>query len=303
MLGGVSWKEFAIDLRTEIDEDNMFNGAAALAFYLTLAIFPALILVISVLPYIPIENVDQAILNLLRQALPQEAGGLVTSVVSNVTSQRRGGLLSFSAIATLWAASSGMYGVMRQLNITYDAVEQRSFVRGRLTAIALSLVFGVLVIGALSLVVLGGVIQDWIGERWGFSSALLICFAVLRWIIIICALLFGLALMYRLGPNLDHRVELVTPGSVVGVALLITASLGFAVYTRNFGNYDAIYGSIGAVIILMLWLYIAALVLLLGAEVNALVERYRSVESADGDASERHAGRDDGRSESDGRVS
>ena len=147
-------------------------------------------------------------------------------------------------------------------------------IRGRATALALSLLFGVLVLGAFSLVVIGGMIENWLADRLGFSGLLLTLFAVFRWTVIVLALLLGFAVIYYYGPNVEQRFRFITPGSVVGVALLIAASLGFSVYTSNFGDYDATYGSIGAVIILMLWLYIAGLVILVGSEINALLEHY-----------------------------
>lgn len=275
MIGHISWKRFLRDLHREIRDDHVFNGAAALGFYLTLAIFPALILTMTVIPYLPIERVDEAIMDLLGQALPQAAAELVARVVAEVTAKERGGLLSFSLVATVWAASTGMYAIMQQMNITYDVEEARSFVRGRATAFALSIAFGVLVIGALTLVVLGGIIQDWIGHRFGFSTVLLAFFAGLRWVIIVLALLLGFALIYRFAPNRTQKFVLLTPGSVFGSVLLIAASVGFAFYTRHFGDYDATYGSIGAIIVLMLWLYIAGLVILVGSEINALLEDYR----------------------------
>jgi membrane protein len=170
----------------------------------------------------------------------------------------------------------GMYAIMQQLNITYDVKEARSFVRARATAIMLSLLFGLLVIGAFSLIVLGGIIEDWIGTRLGFSDALIMFFAVFRWIVIVLALLLGFAMIYRYAPNVEQKFAFITPGSVLGVILLIIVSLGFAIYTSNFADYSATYGSIGAVIILMLWLYIAGLVILIGSEINALLEHYSS---------------------------
>ena len=274
MIYGVSTKKFFHELYQEISDDNVFNGAAALAFYLTLAIFPALIFVMAVIPYLPIKDVDQAIMDSLGQALPRDAYELVAGVVREVTSNRRGGLLSFGLLATLWAASAGMYAIMQQLNITYDVKEARNFIRARATAIMLSLLFGLLVIGAFSLIVLGGRIEDWIGNRFGFADALVTFFAVFRWIVIVLALLLGFAIIYYVGPNVEQKFKFITPGSLLGVTLLIIMSLGFTLYIRNFANYSATYGSIGAVIILMLWLYIAGLVILLGSEINALVEHY-----------------------------
>jgi membrane protein len=276
MIHGVSLKQFLLDLNQEISDDNVYNGAAALGYYLTLAIFPAMILLMTIIPYLPIQDVDKAIMDLLGQALPEEAYGMVSGVVTEVTSDRRGGLLSFSLLGTIWAASTGMYAIMQQLNVTYDVKEERSFVRARAIAILLSLMFGLLVIGAFSLIVLGGIIEDWLGSRFGFGDVLIMFFAVFRWIVIVLALLLGFAMIYRFAPNVEQKFSFITPGSVLGVVLLIIVSLGFAIYTSNFADYSATYGSIGAVIILMLWLYIAGLVILVGSEINALIEHYSS---------------------------
>jgi membrane protein len=264
---------FAADFWRKLKDDNVFNGAAALGFYLTLAIFPAMILTMAIIPYLPIEQVDQAIMDLLRQALPASAADVFTGVVEDVTRQRRGGLLSFGILATLWAASTGMYAIMRQLNITYHVDEERPFLRARATALALSLLFIVLVLGSLSLVVLGGVIQDWIGARWGYTSPLLTFFVIFRWIVIGASLILAFALIYYLAPNVKERFRFITPGSVVAAVLLVVASLGFSFYARRFADYDATYGSIGAVIVLMMWLYIAGLVVLVGSVINVLLQR------------------------------
>jgi membrane protein len=274
LLNGVSPSRFVRDLKSSIADDNIFNGAAALAFYLTLSIFPAMIFLMAVLPYLPVQRIDQAIMDLLRQALPSDAATLFADVVAEVTRERRGGLLSFGFLAALWAASTGMYAIMQQLNITYHVKEARSFVRARAVALGLTLLFGLLVVGSLSLIVTGGALQEWIGNRFGTSEALLMAFSVFRWAMIVLALLLAFALIYYLAPNVEQRFVFITPGSVLATALLVIASLGFSLYASRFGNYDATYGSIGAVILLMLWLYIAGLVILVGSEVNVLVETY-----------------------------
>ncbi len=272
MLENTSIKQFVKDLNNEINEDNVFNGAAALGYYLTLAIFPALILLMSIIPYLPIDQVDEAIMDMLGQALPGEAYEMVEGVVVEVTQNRRGGLLSFGLLGTLWAASTGMYAIMQQLNITYAVKEERSFIRARITALILSILFGLLIIGAFSLVVLGGYIQEWLGSQFRFSSILIWFFALFRWVVIILSLLLGFAMIYRYAPNVEQKFSFITPGSVIGVLLLIVVSVGFAIYTANFADYNATYGSIGAIIILMLWLYFAGLVILVGSEINVLME-------------------------------
>lgn len=265
-------KQFVLDLNTKIQQDNVFHGAAALGFYLTLAIFPALILVMTIIPYLPIAQVDQALMDTLSRALPAEASALVSEVVKDVTEDKRGGLLSFSILGTIWATSTGMYAVMRQLNITYKAGENRSFVKARITAIALSFVFGALIISAFTLIVLGSVLENWLSSHIGLADVLVLLFTGLRWMLIIVVLLLGFAIIYCYAPNVEHKFAFITPGSVVGVTLLILASLAFAYYAGNFADYSATYGSIGAVISLMLWLFISGLVLLVGSEINMLVK-------------------------------
>jgi len=267
-------KQFLKELYRESVDDDILNGAAVLGYYLMLAIFPAMIFVLALIPYLPIANVDQAIMDLLRHALPANAADMFEGVVQEVTREQRGGLLSFGLLAALWATSTGMYAIMQQLNIAYDVNEGRGFLRARLVAIVLSLLFVVLVLGGFSLIVLGGQIQEWLGSRFGFGDALLAFFIVFRWAIILAGLLLAFSVIYYLAPNAQLPFKFITAGSVVGVIVLLVASLAFAWYTQNFGNYDATYGSFGAVMVLMIWLYIAGLAILLGSEVNALIQQH-----------------------------
>jgi membrane protein len=271
---GVTPLQFLKELYRESTDDDIFNGAAVLGFYLTLAIFPAVIFVMALLPYLPVPRIDQAIMDLLRQALPPSASEMFVGVVGEVTSQPRGGLLSFGLLATIWATSTGMYAIIQQLNISYDVNETRGFIRARVVAIGMSLLFAALVIGSFSLIVLGGQMQEWLATRVDVGNTLLTAFAVFRWLVIVAALLLAFALIYYLAPNVKQEFIFITPGSILGVAMLLLASLGFAWYVQNVGNYSATYGSVGAVIVLMLWLYIAGLAILFGSEVNALIEHH-----------------------------
>ncbi len=273
-MAKVGAKKFTQELVREIKDDNVSNGAAALAYYLMLSIFPGAIFLLSLLPFLPIPNLEQSIMGLLRQVLPGEAASLFTNTVNAVVSQRQGGLLSFGAIATLWAAARGQYAIMQQLNITYDVKEGRPFWKTRGIALLLTVLFGALIIGAFTLVVLGGVIQNWLTSVLGGGGAMLFLFGALRWVIVCLFLLLGFALTYYLGPDVQQRFRFISPGSVFGGVALVAASLVFRFYVSHFGHYTATYGSLGAVIILMLWLYMAGWVILLGSEINALVEHY-----------------------------
>lgn len=274
-IRGISLGRFLRELNAKTKDDNVFNGAAALGFYLTLAIFPAMILAMSVVPYLPIPRVDMAIMDLLQQAMPSDAANMFSNVVRQVMAQQNGGLVSVGALGTLWAASTGMYAIMQQLNITYDVKEARSFIRARAVAIGLSILFGLLMLTAFSLIVLGGIAQDWIAQRFGASEALLAFFAVLRWVIIVLAILLSFSLTYYLAPNVEQRkFAFVTPGGIAATLMLMFASVGFALYVQNFAEYSAVYGGIGAVVALMMWLYLAGLVMLIGSEINVLVEHH-----------------------------
>lgn len=267
-------KRFAKDIYSEISKDNVFNGAAALAFYWMLAIFPATIFLLTLLPYLPIPNLDTAVMDLLHQAMPAQTADLVQNTVDSVISEKHGGLFSFGIIFTIWTASTGLYAIMQQLNITYNVEEGRPFLKARGIALLLTFIVLILIISAFALVVFGGMIQSWLGSVFGKSDLLLFFFALLRWFIITCFLLLGFAVLFYFGPNVDQRFKFITPGSVLGVIVLALASLAFRYYVTNFGNYNATYGSIGAVIVLMLWLYITGLVFLVGSEVNVVLEDY-----------------------------
>lgn len=270
----ITSKRFAKDLYAEITKDNVFNGAAALAYYWMLAIFPATIFLLTLLPYLPIPNLDTALMDLLHQAMPAQTADLVENTVDSVISEKHGGLFSFGIIFTIWTASTGVYAIMQQLNITYNVEEGRPILKARGIALLLTFIVLILIISAFALVVFGGMIQTWLASVFGKSDLLLFFFALLRWVIIVCFLLLGFAVLFYFGPNVEQRFKFITPGSLLGVIVLALASLAFRYYVSNFGNYNATYGSIGAVIVLMLWLYITGLVFLVGSEVNVVLEDY-----------------------------
>ncbi len=277
MLDGILTKRFGKDLGAKLKKDRVTNGAAALAFYWVLALFPAAIFVLTLLPYLPVQNLEQAIMDLLKQAMPGDAAGLFEQTVKNVVSNRKGGLLSFGLLLTVWSASSGIYAVMQELNNVHDTEETRPFWKARGVALGLTLSAILLVIGSLALAVLGGVIQGWLGKTFGFSPALLLFFAGLRWVIIGLALLLAIALVYHFGPAAkERRFALLTPGTVTGTVILGAASFAFKIYVGHFGSYDKTYGSLGAVIALLMWLYVTGLVLLVGAEIDVLSWRRTS---------------------------
>jgi membrane protein len=258
------------DLWREIQDDKVLDGAAVLAFFFLLAVFPAALFVLSVLPSLSIPHLQEAILDLLHQVLPKQSADLFEVTVRYVVSRANSGLLTFGLAFTFWSASTGIYAIMEQLNAIYHVKDRRPFWKARGVAILLMLFFFLLAIGALSLVIFGGYAQSWLASIIGWSQPLLIFFATLRWIIITAGLLLALAVIYRFGPNVNLTFRFISPGNLVAATVIALACIGFRVYISKFSDYGATYGNIAAMIILMMWMYIAGIALLLGCEVDAV---------------------------------
>lgn len=266
-------KELAIRVLREASEDNIVGFAAELAYYFLLALFPLLIFLTSIIGFLP--GVDNSLLIGLERALPPDAMKLVREVLEDVVSHRSGGLLSFALIGTLWAASSGMVSLMEALNVAYDAKENRPFWKRRLVALGLTLILAVLVIGGSGLIMLGHRIGGWLESTLNLSGALAFVSNAAGYLTGFGLLLSGILLLYYFAPNIDLSKRRVIPGALFASAGIVMGSLLFSLYLRIAPSASATYGSLGAVITLMLWLYITGLMLLVGGEINSELGRVR----------------------------
>jgi len=267
----------ARQVRVEVKADNLSLVAAGVAFYGLLAIFPAIIATVAVYGLVADPDHISAQLASATEALPQEAADLIVSQLSAAAKIDRSGLtlgLVLSLGATLWAATGGVRALLNGLNVIYDVKENRGFVRR--SALALGLTVGglVTVAAALALVAAFPVALDRVGLEpvaAGLAEAA-------RWLLLVILILLGLALLYRWGPaRPTARRRWVTWGSAGALLVWILGSIAFSVYVANFGSYNKTYGTIAAVIVLMLWLYVSAFSVLLGAEIDAVRERDKSV--------------------------
>ncbi len=258
----------------ELNEDHVAHGAAALAFYMALALFPGAIFALSILPYLAIPHLRQAVTDLIHQTLPGASADVLLK--SALSTHVHGHLGWLSLLFAMWSASSGVSSIIRQLNVVYEVKEDRSFLRLRGLAALLTLAFFALLLAAVSLAVFGGMLQSYLGDRFGWSQALLMTFATLRWLVIVSALHLAFALVYYLGPNVKQAFPLVTPGSVAAPAALLLVSGALKFYVSRFPSVDALYGGLGAVIVLLVWLFFAGWVILLGGELNDAVARERA---------------------------
>ena len=264
---------FASSLWRGIQDHHVLDGAAVLAFFFLLAVFPAAIFVFSLLPSLSIPHLQEAMLDLLNQALPEQSANFFKGTVRHVEGGK--GLLTFGVILSLWSGSTGVYALMEQLDLIRAARDTRPLWKARGIAILLLLFFAVLAIGALSLVIFAGTLQSGLASLIGWSQPLRIFFATLRWIIIAAALLLALAVAYRFGPDAKTRFRFISSGNVVAAVLIALASIGFRFYVSQFGDYSATYGSLAAIIILMLWMYMAGIAVLVGCETDTIQHRNR----------------------------
>ncbi|HEY0077130.1 MAG TPA: YihY/virulence factor BrkB family protein [Pyrinomonadaceae bacterium] len=286
--GGLTWKELGRRVWSEIVEDDVFGRAAQLSYYFLLALFPLLLFLTSMLGYFASEDHElrEALFKYLRAVLPGEASDLVSKTVDGVTEGSGGGKISLGILATIWAASNGMGAISESLNIAYDVKETRPWWKSRLVAVLLTIALAVLIISALLLVLYGHDIAETVAGKFGLGEAFEIAWKVLQWPVVLAFVLLAFALIYYLAPDLrDHAWVWVTPGAVVGVFLWLLVSFAFRTYLHFFNSYSATYGSLGAVIILMLWFYLTGAAILIGGEVNSEIE-HAAAEAGAPDAKE-----------------
>ncbi|MGC8548061.1 MAG: YihY/virulence factor BrkB family protein [Acidobacteriaceae bacterium] len=271
--------DFVKRLARKFMSDRVLDGAAVLAFFFMLAVFPAAIFILSLLPYFSIPHLQKAILDLLHQVLPEQAANLFEGTIRNVHSDSNQGLLTFGLLFTIWSGSAGFFALMDQINIIREVQVRRSFWEERGDAILLMLVFAIIMIGSLSLVIFGGAAQSWVASLIGWSQPMRLFFATLRWIIFAAGLLLFIAVAYSFGPDVKVRFRFLSAGNLVAAALIALASIGFRFYVAEFGDYSATYGSLAAIIILMLWMYLAGIALLVGCEIDTLLHPFQPGQS------------------------
>lgn len=274
-LSGLSWKQMASRVWTEIQADDVFGNAAKLGYYFLLALFPLLILVTSIIGLVlgSGTGLRHALFNYLSQVMPSSAFQLIDKTMWEVSNSSGAGKISFGLLAALWAAASGVGAMMESLNSAYDSTETRSWWKLRLIALNLTVALSILIIGAVVVIFGGSKIAEHLGAAYGFSDTFVITWKILQWPIALGFMLLAFALIYYLAPDVpNQKWKWITPGSVIGIVLWLLVSFGFKGYLHFFDSYSKTYGSLGAVIVLMLWLYLTGAAVLIGGEINAEIE-------------------------------
>jgi membrane protein len=268
----LTWNELFRRTAKDSMEDDLLGLAAQLAYYFFLALFPALLFILAVASYFPIENLADEFGRLANRFVSPAVSELVQDQMRRLANAESGGLLTFGVLGALWSSSAAIVSIVGALNRAYDIDEGRPWWKVRLLAIGLTLGVAIFVLAALTLVLAGPSLAQYLGRVTGFGAAAEWASLILQWPVALALVSMALGLIYYFAPDAEQDWAWVTPGALIGTALWLIASLAFRLYISHFTDYNAAYGTIGGVIVLMLWFYVSGIALLIGAEVNAEIE-------------------------------
>jgi len=268
----IGWMALAKRTWAEVIADNCLGLAAQLSYYFFLALFPALLFLVAVLSFVPVDDLMDTILGTLSRVAPVEVLSIVQDQMLKIAHDQAGGLLTFGMIGTIWSSSSGVTAIIDSLNQAYDIQEGRPWWKVRLTALALTVALAFFIVVSTVLVVAGPALAEKAAEWFHLGAAFTQVWTVVQWPVVFGLVSVAMALIYYYAPDAEQDWLWITPGSILATFLWLVVSLAFKVYVTSFGSYNATYGAIGGVIVLLLWFYVSALAVLIGAEMNAEIE-------------------------------
>ena len=275
MFGTVPLPSSELARRTwrESVDDDVLGLAAQLSYYFFLALFPAILVVFAIASFFPLSNLTDDVGRLLAPFVSTQVLELIQEQMRRLANNENGGLLTFGLAGALWSSSAALVSIADALNRAYDIEEGRPWWRVRLVAIGLTVGVAVFVVCALSLVLAGPALARSLSNATGWGTSFEWGWWILQWPLSFGLVTTAIGLVYYFGPDADQDWAWITPGAVVATALWLVVSLAFKIYVANFTDYNAAYGTVGGVIVLLLWFYVSSLAILAGAELNAEIER------------------------------
>jgi membrane protein len=258
-------------LRTydDVGDNHTLQMAAALSYYFVMSLFPALIVLSAIVAYLPVPDLFNQALSLMTRFVPQDSMGLVRKVLADVVTPNRNAFLSVGLLGTLWTASGGFAAAIEALNIAYDAEETRPFWKTRPLAIGLTVLIGALLLIALGVMIVGPQFGQWISGRLHLSVLWQWLWPYIHWTVSVGFTVGAVEMLYFLAPNVKQRFFATLPGAIFAVSCWIGLSYLLGIYFRSFANFNKTYGTLGAAVALMVWLYWTGFAMLVGAELNA----------------------------------
>ena len=253
--------------------------AAAVAFNFTLAIFPTIIFLFSVIPYIPVENLDLQILNLLSEVMPSGIFKEAKLTITEIVSKPRGGILSFGFLFALYASTSGMMALMTAFNMTNQTAEKRGFIKSRLIALMLNVMLTFVLMISIIVLIVGRFAVDLLFEEGILNRDYnFYIFQAISYLVVFSVFFVTISVIYYVAPAIPKRWKFFNSGSITASILTILITNLFSYYLSNFASYNRLYGAIGTLIALMIWFYLIALILILGFDINASIEEGKDIE-------------------------
>lgn len=274
-LGGLGWRQLGRRTAARVYKDDVFGRAAQLSYFFIFSLFPLLYFLASLLGYFTQSGPElrQSLLRYLAGVVPRKASELIRDTLVEITEAASGSKISFGVLLTVWTASFGVGAIISTLNAAYGVKETRPWWKVQGVAVALTGAVVLLVVSALALVLYGGHIGQFLAGRFDLGGAFTSVWDVVQWAVVFGFVLLALALVYYYAPDVrEIRWQWITPGSAVALGLWLAVSFCFRLYLHYFDTYSTTYGSLGAVMILLLWLYLTGVAVLVGGEMNAVIE-------------------------------
>lgn len=266
------WRELLKRTYKEMMADDALGLAAQLAYYFFLALFPAILCMIALASFFPLHRFTDEVIVTLGQFAPEHMVAIVREQMVRLADGNHGGVLSLGLLGAIWSSSAAMVAVIGAMNRAYDIEEGRPWRKVRIAAVLLTIGLAVFIVLSFGLIIAGPQLADWLAAQYGLGGAFAWTWKVLQWPIAFMLVVTGIGLIYYFAPDADQDWAWITPGSLAATTLWLAGSLAFRFYVVNFGDYEATYGAIAGVILLMLWFNLSGLVIILGAEMNAEIE-------------------------------
>jgi membrane protein len=268
----ISWTELARRTWREVVDDDVFGLAAQLSYYFFLALFPALLFLLALASFFPLSDVTDDVGRALGAFVSPQVLELIQDQMRRLANNENGGLLTFGVAGALWSSSAALVSIVGALNCAYDIEEGRPWWRVRLTAIGLTFGIALFVIVALALVLGGPALAEKLGQTTGWGSPFEWTWLILQWPVVFTLIAVGIGSIYYFGPDADQDWAWITPGAVAATILWLLISLLFKFYVTKFTDYEGSYGTVGGVIVVLLWFYVSGIAILAGAELNSEIE-------------------------------
>ncbi|MCD4682648.1 MAG: YihY/virulence factor BrkB family protein [Bacteroidales bacterium] len=250
--------------------------ASSIAFSFFLAIFPMVIVFFTLIPFIPIDNFQEILLSFIENILPEQTKDIIRQTLVDIIERPRSGLLSLTFVLAIVFATNGFDSIIGAFNTTYHTIETRSWIKQKLISTLLFFIISVIIIISIAMITTGSYFLKFLVEQHILTSS--ITFYLLesvKWLILIAMFFFTISFIYYLAPAKASKFRFISAGSSLATLLSVIASLGFNFYVQNFSSYNALYGSIGTLLIILIWIYFNAIILLIGFELNASIQSAR----------------------------